>query len=325
LLIDLLLVAAGIAVLTLSGDKLVDFAAAIAEKARLTPTVVGLTVVAAGTSAPELFVSVVAAFQESPGIALGNVVGSNIANIALVLGAAALIAPIPIRRRMLGFEFPFMLVASLALPVACLGGTLGRAWGLAFLAGMVVFLVQSVRMARSDGDEIESVAERVPVEVDRLQARPLPLLLLGTAVTIAGLGLGARLLVEGATGAALRLGVSERVVGLTIVAFGTSLPEFVATLAAALKRHHEMAVANIVGSNIFNLLLILGATGVIHPIPVAGELLTHDMPVMILCALALVPLVWRGRVMGRGFGIALLIGYAGYLALLVGKGAPPPV
>jgi len=314
-----MLVAAGIAVLTFAGDKLVDFAAAIAEKARLTPTVVGLTVVAAGTSAPELFVSVVAALRESPEIALGNVVGSNIANIALVLGAAAAIAPIPIRRQMAAFELPFMVAASLALPVACLGGSLGRAWGWVFLAGMAVFLVQSVRMARSEGEEMQAVAERVPVAVGRLQKRPLPLLLLGTVLTIAGLALGARLLVDGATGAALRLGVSERVVGLTIVAFGTSLPEFVATLAAALKRHHDMAVANIVGSNVFNLLLILGATGVIHPIPVAAEMLGQDIPVMIACALALVPLVWRGRPMTRAFGVTLMLGYAGYVALLVGK------
>jgi cation:H+ antiporter len=314
LLLDLLMVGAGIWILARAGDLLVDFAAALAEKARLTPAVVGLTIVAAGTSAPELFVSVTAALEDAPAIALGNVVGSNSANIALVLGVAALIAPIPISRALLRLDYPFMLLASAALPLAAIGGELGRVAGIAFVAAIVIFVTWSVRQARRAGPDVG--AERVPDIVNRLLARPSWQLVLGTLLAIAGLGLGARLLVDGASGAALALGVSERVVGLTVVAFGTSLPEFVATLSAAVKRQHAMAMANIIGSNIFNILLILGVAAILRPIPVAGEMLWQDIPVMLGFSLALLPVIARGRGLSRASGAAFLALYLVYLVVL---------
>jgi cation:H+ antiporter len=315
LLVDLGMIAVGVWILARAGDLLVDFAAALAEKASLTPAVVGLTVVAAGTSAPELFVSVTAALEDAPAMALGNVVGSNTANIALVLGAAALIAPIPMSRALLRLDYPFMLLASVALPVAAAGGELGRGSGIVFVVAIVAFLAWSIRQARLAGPEVG--AERVPEKVHRLLARPSGVLVLGTLLAIAGLGVGARLLVAGASGAALALGVSERVVGLTVVAFGTSLPEFVATLSAAVKRQHAMAIANIVGSNIFNILLILGITAILRPVPVAEAILWQDIPVMLGFSLALLPVIARGRGLSRASGMAFLALYLVYLLVLV--------
>jgi cation:H+ antiporter len=314
LLLDLAMIAVGVWILARAGDLLVDFAAALAEKARLTPAVVGLTVVAAGTSAPELFVSVTAALNDAPALAVGNVVGSNIANIALVLGAAAVIAPIPISRELLRLDYPFMLLASVALPLAAIGGVLGRGAGIAFVVAIVGFIAWSIHQARKKG--IDVGAERVPDKVDELLARSSWQLGLGTVLAIVGLGVGARLLVAGASGAALALGVSERVVGLTVVAFGTSLPEFVATLSAAVKRQHAMAMANIIGSNIFNILLILGVTAILRPVPVGEEILWLDIPVMLGFALALLPVIARGRGLSRASGTALLVLYLVYLLAL---------
>jgi cation:H+ antiporter len=308
------MIAAGIFILARAGDILVDFAAALAEKARITPAVVGLTVVAAGTSAPELFVSVVAALRDSPAMALGNVVGSNIANVALVLGAAAMIAPIPISRDLLRLDFPFMLLASAALPAAAAGGELGRVAGVSFVVVIATFIWWSIRQARRAGPEVGG--DRVPDKAHALLARSSAYLSTGTLLSIAALGVGARLLVEGASGAALAFGVSERVVGLTVVAFGTSLPEFVATLSAAVKRQHAMAMANILGSNIFNILLILGVTAILRPIPVADAILWQDIPVMLGFSLALLPVIARGKGLSRASGTAFVVLYLVYLLAL---------
>ncbi|HEU4904666.1 MAG TPA: calcium/sodium antiporter [Solirubrobacterales bacterium] len=316
MILDLLLVAVGVAMLARAGDYLVDCSVAIADKARLTPAVVGLTVVAAGTSAPELFVSVTAALAGSPAIAVGNAVGSNVANIGLVLGAAALIAPIPIARAILRFEYPVMIAASLALPLACYGGELGRVAGMLFVAAIAWFLVYSIRLARLEGPGLENVAELVPESAAAMMGRSPLALTGGVVLGIVGLAAGAHLLVVGASGVALALGVSERVVGLTVVAFGTSLPELVATLAAAVKRHHAMAIANIVGSNIFNILLILGVTATIRPIRIEPQLLWQDIPVMLGFALALGPVVARGRGLSRRTGAVLVVLYLVYIVWL---------
>jgi cation:H+ antiporter len=316
---DLALTAAGVAVLAFSGDRLVEFAAALARRARLTPAVIGLTVVAAGTSTPELSVSVAAAVRGSAEIAVANVVGSNIANIGLILGICGLITPVPVHLRLLRFEYPFMVLASSILLLLCRDGRLDRLEGGLFLASAIAFVSYSVWLARSevDADERRVIGGEVPAKASPLATRPIGLLLAGIAATLAGLGLGAELLLRGAVSMAASLGVSERVIGLTIVAAGTSLPELVASLSAALKKHHEMAMANVVGSNIFNLLMILGATGLVRPIPVASKLVFPDMAVMLAFALALLPLVIRNRRLGRGAGTLLLGGYAAYLVSLL--------
>jgi cation:H+ antiporter len=321
MLLDLGLVGAGVALLAFAGGRLVDFAAALARRARLTPAVIGLTVVAAGTSMPELSVSVAAALRGSTEIAMANVVGSNIANIGLILGVCGLIATIPVRVRILRFEYPFMVLASWLLLLLCRDHCFDRLEAGFFLVSAIAFIAYSVWVARNEVDAAErsTIAGEVPAPADRLAPRPLPLLLSGIAGALLGLALGAELLMRGAVSIAAALGMSERVIGLTIVAAGTSLPELVASLAAALKKHHEMAIANIVGSNILNVLMILGVTGLLRPIPVSSQLVFPDMAVMLVFAVLLFPLViWDRRLVFRD-GAILLGAYVGYIVLLLAR------
>jgi cation:H+ antiporter len=319
MLLDLAFLAAGAFVVAYAGSRLVDFAAAIAEKARLTPAVIGLTIVAAGTSTPELVVSLTAALQGSPAIAIGNVVGSNIANIGLILGVCALITAVPVARGVLRFEYPFLLLASWMSLLLCRDGLLDRLESGFFLGSMIAFTLYSVWVARQEisAAERKVVAEVVPDRAERLSRRPTWGLLLGVVAALLGLGVGAKVLVAGAIGIAQALGMSERVVGLTVVALGTSLPELAFSIAAALRRQQEMAVANIVGSNIFNLLMILGATGLARPIPVDQGTVAVDMWVMMGVTLLLLPLVFRGRTLSRSGGAALLASYLGYMGWLL--------
>ena len=311
MLVDLLLIAAGIGVLAVAGDRLVDFAAALARRAHLTPAVVGLTVVSAGTSLPELFVSATAALEGSPAIAIGNVVGSNSANIGLVLGLAAVISPIPVAMAQMRFEYPFMLLASFGVFAMALDGELDRVEGVICVVVIIAFLVYSIHASRSRPDA------GAPTSAGASQVRrSMGALLIGLLVSFVGLAVGARLLVDGAIGIAREFGVSERVIGLTIVAFGTSLPELVATGAAAVKHQHAMAIANIIGSNIFNLLMILGVTSLIVPIPVAPMLLRFDMPIMLGFSLLFLPLSMPRRRVSRRSGSVLLLLYVVYIGWL---------
>lgn len=321
--LDIVLLATGALIVAFAGSRLVDFAAAIAEKARLTPAVIGLTIVAAGTSMPELVVSLTATLRGSPAIAVGNVVGSNIANIGLILGVCALITSVPVARGVLRFEYPFLLLASWLSLLLCRDGVLDRLESGFFLGSMIAFTAYSVWVARQEISAAERsvVAEVVPDRAAKLSHRPTWTLLLGVAAALVGLGLGAKVLVAGAIGIAQALGMSERVVGLTVVAIGTSLPELAFSIAAALRKQQEMAVANIVGSNIFNLLMILGATGLARPIPVDPSTVAVDLWVMMSIALLLLPLVFRGRTLSRKGGAVLLASYLGYMSwLLAGAG-----
>lgn len=322
MLVALLLVAAGAAVLALAGERTVEFASGLAERARVSPAVVGLTVVAAGTSAPELFVSLAAALRGSPAIAIGNVVGSNTANVALILGGCAVVRAIPLTARVLKFEYPVMMLTSWLLVLLCRDGRLDRLESGSFVAAMVAFTAYAVWVARQEiaPHERREVAELVPRKVERLRVRPAWLLAAGLLASLVGLGLGARVMVEGAVRGATALGMSERVIGLTIVAVGTSLPELVATLAAAIKRENEMAVANIIGSNVFNVLMILGLTGLLRPLPVERALVAYDMWVMVAAGLMLFPLAWD-RTLSRRDGLLLVGGYAVYIAWLMARPA----
>jgi cation:H+ antiporter len=316
---DLVLIVLGAAALAYSGNRLVDFAAALAEKARLTPAVIGLTVVAAGTSAPELVVSVTGALHGSPGIALGNIVGSNIANIGLILGGCALLFPIPVSPGVLRFEYPFLVFASWITLLLSRDGRLDRLEGGFFLASMIGFMAYAVWVARKEITDAErgEAAGAVPGRAEPLSHWPAWGLLLGIGGALLGLALGGQGLVSGARGVAHALGVSERVVGLSVVAVGTSLPELAVSIAAALKKHQEMAVANVVGSNIFNLLMILGVTCLVHPLPIEARTISIDLWVMMGFTLLLLPLVFRRRSLSRGAGALLLALYAfclGWLA-----------
>jgi cation:H+ antiporter len=316
--IAVLLLVGGAAVLAYSGSRLVDFAAAIAEKARLTPAVIGLTVVAAGTSAPELFVSVTSALQNAPGIAFGNVVGSNAANIGLILGGCAVIMPIPVARGVLRFEYPFLVLASWIALLLSRDGHLDRLEGAFFLVSMVAFAAYAVWVARGEitATEKELVGEVVPDRSMGLSRKPAAALALGIVAALAGLVVGARALVGGAVSMAQALGVSERIIGLTVVSVGTSLPELVVSYAAALRKHQEMAVANVVGSNIFNVLMILGAAGLVRPLRVDARILSVDLWVMMAFTLTLFPLVFRKGLLTRRGGAFLLAAYAGYVGWL---------
>jgi len=318
MVLDIVLIALGAGALAYSGDRLVDFAVALAEKARLTPAVIGLTIVAAGTSAPELAVSVTGALHGSPGIALGNVVGSNVANIGLILGACAILAPIPVVPGALRFEYPFLVLASWITLLLCRDGSLDRLEGGFFLASMIAFTAYAVWVARREITDAEkcAVAEAVPSQAERSSPRPTWKLALGIAGTLLGLVLGGQALVSGAVSLAHAFGLSERVVGLTVVAIGTSLPELSVSLAAALKKHQEMAVANVVGSNVFNLLMILGVTGLARPLAVDPRIVSVDLWVMMGFTVLLLPLVFRRQTLTRGGGACLLTAYACYMAWL---------
>lgn len=318
MMLDILLIAFGAALLAYAGNRLVDFAAALAEKARLTPAVIGLTVVAAGTSAPELAVSLTGALHGAPGIALGNIVGSNIANIGLILGGCAALTPILVAPGVLRFEYPFLVLASWITLLLSRDGQIDRLEGGSFLATMLGFIAYSVLVARREITDAEKrvVAEPVPERAERLSRSPIWALALGIAGALLGLLLGGQALVSGAIGVANALGVSERVVGLTVVAIGTSLPELAVSLAAALKKHPDMAVANVVGSNVFNLLMILGVTALARPLAVDARMVAVDMWVMVAFTVLILPLVFRRRTLTRSSGMLLLAGYCAYLAWL---------
>ncbi len=319
---ELVLIALGAAVLAYAGNRLVDLAVALAEKARLTPAVIGLTIVAAGTSAPELAVSVTGALQGSPDIALGNVVGSNIANIGLILGACAAITTVPVTRGVLRFEYPFLVLSSWIVLLLCRDGRLDRLEGAFFVASLVGFTAYAVWVARREIDERErsAVARSVPDRAEPLSHRRTRSLVLGIVATLVGLVLGAQALVGGAVGIARAFGISERVVGLTVVAFGTSLPELAVGLAAALKKQQEMAVSGVVGSNVFNLLMILGAASLARPLRVDARILSVDLWVMLGFTILLLPLVFRRRTLTRAGGFGLLVSYLAYVAWLVAGG-----
>jgi cation:H+ antiporter len=296
-----ILFAAGLVGLFFGGELLVRGASAVARHFRLSPLVIGLTIVGFGTSAPEMLVSVQAALAGSPGIAIGNVVGSNIANILLILGLSALIAPLLIPVRQLWRDLGFILAATAILWVMLLDGDVTRLEGVALLAGLVIFLATAFLTGKQAPDEV--------TEGDMPQWK-------AWATTVAGLVvlvIGARFLVTGATDIARSFGISEAVIGLTIVAVGTSLPELATSVVAAIRRQTEIAVGNIVGSNIFNIFGILGTTAVIAPIPAESRFALIDMPWAAATAIGLTVLAILLGGLPRIAGVVLLAAYGGYL------------
>jgi cation:H+ antiporter len=308
MLFDLMLVAAGLAVLVFAGDALVKGAVNLSLRLAIPALVVGLTVVAFGTSAPELLVSVQAVLKEAPELALGNVVGSNIANILLVMGLPALFAAVLVGREVLR-DYLIMLGASVLFIALAFGGSFGRVQALILLGAMALVMGElwwRTRRQKIDTAELEGADPALP------GWRIAVLLGLG----LIGLPLGADFLVDGAVGIARVMGVSEAVIGLTIVAIGTSLPELATTMAAALKREGGVALGNVLGSNLFNLLAIIGVAAMVGPIPVPEGMLAKDLWVMLGASALLVFWVLTGRSIGRWGGAAFLALYAAYLATL---------
>ena len=305
---SVLLVVLGVVLLYVGGEVLVRSASGLASRLGVRPMVIGLTVVAFGTSAPELAASLTAAVRGTPDIAIGNVVGSNIANIGLILGITALVYPLVAERAFLRREVPLMLgVTALLVPVLW-AGRIGRWEGIALLAALAAFLWIITRSGSS-----------VLAEVDEVTARPGPSVTLGLVGSVLGVALlwfGARALVDGAVALATGLGIPQRVIGLTLVAVGTSLPELASSLVAAVRRETDIILGNVIGSNVFNLLAVLGATAVVHPIGFDTAGLALDVAAMGAFALALLPLMARGTRLGRAAGLLLLIAYGVYIATL---------
>ncbi len=319
-MLDIVFVIAGLVILTLGGEALVRGATSIARRANISPAVIGATVVAAGTSMPELVVSVAAAMQGSPDVAVANAVGSNIYNIVLILGITPLILPLAVQGVTIRLQWPVMLLAAAWLHMLARDGLLDRLEGGFLLLGLVVFVAWTVRLARDVAPEHEkqtfgSVAERVPkAETMRHWVLSIGGVLVGVALLV----LGAKLLVTGAVAIASDMGISERVIGLTVVAVGTCLPELATSIIAALHGRADLAVANVVGSNIFNVLGILGATALAHPVGVNKTTIQVDDWWLLALSLLLFPLMKTGKIISRTEGAFLLtlgIGWTVWLFL----------
>lgn len=309
---------AGLALLALGGEGVIRGAVGVARRLGLSELLIGLTLVGFGTSSPELITSIDAALVGSPGIALGNVIGSNIGNILLILALVLLIKPIAVNPAAVGRDGVIALVVSIGLAsLALIFGELNRMIGLLLLAGLAVYVFTVWRIESRGG-----AAAEVHVESSHTHD-PAPQALWVSALFVtAGLGLlmlGANLLVTGAVATARIAGLSETVIGLTIVAIGTSLPELVATLAAALKGRSDVAFGNIVGSNIYNILGILGLTALIHPLPIPKDVGLLDWGALIGSAALLLVFALTGRRLTRLEGVAFLAAYAAFVYLLLSK------
>lgn len=313
MIIDVLLVLAGFILLVKGGDFLIDGAVAIARRARLSAMVIGLTVVGFGTSTPELLVSAQAAWVGSSGIAIGNVVGSNIANVALILGMTSLICPLPSKRGMMRVDMPFMLVAMGLFVAAAWSGAIERWMGMCMVAMLIGFVSWEVWKSRKENAGAE--------EIDKKEPMALWKALLLVAVSIGGMIWGSDLLVQGASGIAMRLGEMfgveaeqmERIIGLTVVAVGTSLPELFASVMAARKGETDMAVGNIIGSITFNILCVIGVSSAITPIRNAWSGFTLDYGIMAFLGLILWFFLWTKNKLERWEGAVLLTIYIAFL------------
>ncbi|WP_027960841.1 calcium/sodium antiporter [Halomonas halodenitrificans] len=318
MLLPLIAVLLGLVALLWSADHFVGAAAATARRAGMSTMLVGMTIVALGTSAPEIVVSLMASLDGIPDLATGNALGSNIANIGLVLGITAVVVPIPVRFSMVRRELPLLLGATGLAGYTLANGHLGRLDAALLIALLVFSLWWLFRADTPDAEE--AVAGDIP---DML----LPRALLWLVVTLAVMVAGSRGLVWGASEIARGMGISELTIGLTIVAIGTSLPELTACVASALRRHHDLAIGNVIGSNLFNLLAVLPVPGLLAPGAIDSAAGERDYPVLLLLTLALgAMLLWHRRNhLGRLPGMALAAAYAGYLAWLgmtsLGSGA----
>jgi cation:H+ antiporter len=310
----------GLAGLVIGGELLVRGASKLAATARISPLIIGITVVSFGTSTPELAVTVQAAHAGSPELAVGNVVGSNIANILLILGAAALVTPLAVESRIVKVDVPMIFAASLGLWLLSLDGGLSHWDGALLFSVLVIYLIWSVRQGQGEADEIKQEFTGAVksngaggAAHGTAGARPAGQLVKQGLFVLGGLILlviAARAMVTGASEIARAFGVSELVIGLTVVAVGTSLPELVASVVASLRGQGDIAVGNVVGSNLFNILAVLGIGAMVAPddIPVSPDAVRLDIPIMIAAAIACLPLFFTGCRISRTEG-AVLLGY----------------
>lgn len=306
---DLLYVALGLVILLLAGDSLVKGAVNMSLRLGVPALVVSLTIVAFGTSAPELLIAIQSIWDGVAGLALGNVVGSNTANVLLVLGVPALISTLHTSTCDTRDSYLQMIAASVLFIGLCFFGVL-TAWSgvilLVALAAMLAYAFRSARKHRALADEEEEIEGADP-------SLGWPRIILFLVLGLIGLPLGAHLLIEGATEIAEELGVSDEVIGLTLVAIGTSLPELATTVMAAIRKQADVALGNVIGSNMFNLLAIMGIASLVGHIPVSGDILTWDLWVMLAASLILIPFVFMKKDITKRWGIGFCVAYAAYM------------
>lgn len=314
-----LLIVGGLAALLVGAEVLVRGGTGLARALGIRPMVIGLTVVSLGTSVPELAIGIDAAVSGSPDLAVGNVVGANLINVLFVLGLSALLVPVVIQRRTLRFDLPVITAAALGLFLLALDGTLGRADGLLLLVGGAAYTWAVLRISRRDpahtpadaaGGEIAAVAQG-----SHRPLRDAGALLAGLVLIV----LGAELLVEGAVSAAESLGVSGAVIGLTVVALGTTTPELVTTVVSTLRGDRDIAIGNLLGSSIYNIAVVLGLIVVVAPegVPVPDEVLAADLVLLVVVAVAMVPVLVSGARINRVEGALFVATYLGYVTWLL--------
>ena len=314
---ELLAIAGGFVLLAWGADRFVVGASAMAYNLKVSPLVIGLTIVGLGTSAPEMLVSALASWQGNSGLAVGNALGSNIINTGLILGFTAMVIPLNVHSSILKRELPVLLLVMVVALLLLMDGTLGRLDGMLLLTGMAVMLIWMIRLGRTSptGEDPMSAefADEIPTTLS--MGRAVFWLIVGGLVLLGS----SRLLVWGAVSIAESMGVSDLVIGLTIVALGTSMPELAATVMSAIKGEHDIALGNVIGSNIFNLLVVLGLPGLINPAAIDTEVLTRDYPVMIGLTLALFVVAYGFRGPGRINrieGTLLVLAFCAYQTLL---------
>jgi len=309
----------GLATLIVGGEFLVNGAVDIAKKFHISTLVIGMTVISFGTSAPELIVSIKAALSGSPEISIGNVIGSNIANIALVLGITVMIFPIVVDRNSKILDWPMMMGASILFFVFALffgdGYQIERWEGIVLfglLLGFIYYLISSSRKKTKNGlKEQDNLLNKKAEKVNVFKA--IGSLLIG----LVGLYFGAEWLLESAVTLATEFGMSKATIGITIIAFGTSVPELVTSAVAAFKKETDISIGNLIGSNIFNIMAVIGITAIVKPIPVTEDVISYDMIWMLVIALALLPLMLIGKKLGRVKGFMLFSTYVVYITLVV--------
>ncbi|RLJ51782.1 cation:H+ antiporter [Litoreibacter meonggei] len=311
-MLEILGAVGGLIILLLAGDALVRGAVNLSLRLGIPALIVSLTVVAFGTSAPELLIAIQAVIDDVPGLALGNVVGSNTANVLLVLGIPALFSGLPTSESKTQKSYLQMIAATLLFIAVSFFGPITWVHALVLLAGMALILTDQFRDALNGR---AAIAEEEPEGADPT----MPSWKIGAYLIagLVGLPLGASLLVENASAIATRMGVSETVIGLTLVAVGTSLPELATTVVAAMRKHADVALGNVIGSNLFNLLVIIGIAGLVGPIPVPEAFLRFDLWVMLASSLILIPIVFWQKDLGKRWGIALCTLYVIYIVIVL--------
>ncbi len=308
---DFIELISGLIILLIGGEFIVKGAVLVANKFHISPMVIGLTIVSFGTSAPELLVSIKAATEGNPDIAVGNVVGSNIANLALVLGITVLFIPIVIDRSKIMINWVFMMLATIVFYLFSINGWVEEWEGVILFLALIVFIFFLIRFSDN-----KSPKDSEHTLTNNTNQKPI-VIILYLLLGIFGLYFGAEFLVEGAVSIAHKLGMSEAVIGVTIVALGTSAPELTASIVAAYRKESGISIGNLIGSNIFNIMAVIGITGMVNPVSISSKIMSFDMYWLLGISLMILPLIIIGSRIGRLKGLLLLIIYISYIALVL--------